>query len=259
MPVYLLRHGQSLHNVEIHLFMSNNPQAKVGDRYKECAVNSCFALQAWEWWQVEDKFDPGIRDADLTDIGCQQARDLRQQISDLNPTLLVLSPLTRNLRTTYEACFDIINSSNPPDVVITPLAREHTYSTCDLGLSPSTLSSVWPQWEQELSVLEEHWWCHRLQSPGGDISELSSNTENFDNPVYCREPWMVLQNRASQLIALLSDYLKSGGVEKNILLVGHAVLFYAITGKWMDNCQLIELDMNNLREPCACPGYVCTC
>jgi glucosyl-3-phosphoglycerate phosphatase len=213
-----------------------------------------FDVQMWEWWEVEDKFDPGIRDADLTETGCQQARSLRQQVHDLNPSLLVLSPLTRNLRTAHEACYDILNSSSSlPTVVITPLAREHTYSTCDLGSLPSSLASAWPQWEQELSALEDHWWCH-ISHAATD----SGTPRDVESTSYCREPWAVLQDRAAQLIALINDHVKSGDHE-NVLLVGHAVLFYALTGEWMDNCQLIELDVSKLRTPCQCSGYACIC
>lgn len=227
MPIYLLRHGESEHNVAMKRFMNHNPD-KAG----------------LEWWEIEDAFDPGIRDAELTDIGVQQAIAQQATIEVLDPTLLVLSPLSRNLKTGAIACGSIRARNNPLNVLVTPLMREHTYSTCDIGSSPTTLAEAWPLWSGQLSSVPEFWWAHDL-----------SNVSETDKNIY-REPWQKLQRRVTELVRLLSELSSE---HRSIVVVGHAVLFYALTGEWMANCQLVELDLGKLRPHCECTGFACRC
>lgn len=162
-----------------------------------------------------------------------------------------MSPLTRNLRTGYEACYDIFHGLNPPEIYITELAREHAYSICDLGTPPQQLKAAWPQWEHELSTIPDDWWLHKPDGREGN-SEHAIHSDCF------REPWQHLQWRVRELTSLLHRHLEIGS-HTNILLVGHAVLFYAMTGRWHGNCELVELDLDGLRPACECSGYVCRC
>lgn len=226
MPIYLLRHGESTHNTAMKRFTAQHPDTA-----------------RLEWWQIEDAFDPGRRDADLTDRGVQQAIAAQPAIAELGPSLVIMSPLARNLRTGYLACQPLL-LSNATDVMITALLREHTYSSCDVGSSPGTLAEQWPQWADRFSGLPEMWWAHD-----------ASCTSDCDKSIY-REPWQELQRRVTELAALLSAQAES---HRCIIVIGHAVLFYALTGEWLANCELRELDLDKLRTPCLCDGFACRC
>jgi glucosyl-3-phosphoglycerate phosphatase len=240
MPVFLLRHGESAHNISIKQYMNENPDSHV-----------------LEWWQIEDSFDPKIRDADLTEKGVTQARSLREQVKALNPSLLMMSPLTRNLRTGLEACSDLLPGSNSDSsdhdqkqeetthvkVQITPALREHTYSSCDLGSPVETLQAAFPHWSEQLQHISGDWWCH-------------DSAVDPDSRLSCREPWQKLQDRTEELCVLIQQAQQE---HTNIVIVGHAVLFFALTGEWLANCQLLELDMGRLRERCGCQSPACCC
>ncbi|CAM9214330.1 unnamed protein product, partial [Ectocarpus fasciculatus] len=185
----------------------------------------------------EDAFDPAVRDAALTETGIAQATAMQPEIQALDPTLLVMSPLTRNLQTGHFACQPLLectDNASAPEVLITPLLREHTYSTCDIGTHPEQLVEIWPVWAHHLCGLPAQWWAHD--------SEAASDA---DRSLY-REPWQKLQQRAAELISLLEEKSKE---HRNIVVVGHAVLFYALTGNWMANCQLVEFDLSAARPP----------
>jgi broad specificity phosphatase PhoE len=107
-------------------------------------------------------------------------------------------------------------------------------------------------WERELSEVPEVWWSHNKDCDSINAEENDSCRESY------REPWSRLQQRAGELVAYLKTEIDSGSHE-NILLVGHAVLFFAMMGEWLDNCQLVELDMEKLRTPCQCAGHACVC
>ena len=231
MPVYLLRHGESAHNVQIKKYMDENPESHV-----------------LEWWEIEDRFDPGIRDADLTEVGIKQAQEVRERVNTISPTLLLMSPLSRNLRTGLESCTDLLKNDSDIkrlEVVITPALREHTYSTCDLGSQVEQLRLCFPSWDEELNDVPVDWWCH---DPSGDVNSRLD----------CRESWQKLQDRAEVLSGIIKRYQEQ---HENIVVVGHAVLFYALTGKWLSNCQIMEINMENLRLRCDCvtPGCSCDC
>lgn len=257
MPVFLLRHGESTHNVSIKQYMDTHPESHV-----------------LEWWEVENAFDPKIRDADLTEKGVTQAQEVRRQVTELGPTLLMMSPLTRSLRTGMEACADILNirgvrseadkreencdnsdGNNDPTVAmskillslsvkITPLLREQTFATCDLGSTVDALQEKFPHWSAELQDIPAEWWCH------------SPSVEDPNSRLSCRESWQTLQDRTEALCKMITEAQQEHDC---IVIVGHAVLFYALTGEWMSNCQLMELDMNKLRVRCTCETPACCC
>ncbi len=205
-------------------------------------------LKLREWWEIEDQFDPVIRDAGLTDRGVDQARALQADILTLDPALIILSPLTRNLHTASESCKMLLQQKGGfVDVIVTPIAREHTYSTCDLGSSTESLQERWPEWSTQLSEVPPRWWAHSTARVDDD-----GPRENY------REPWQHLQNRVEFLVALLEEELRKRP-GRNILLVGHAVLFYALTGKWLANCELFEFSVSDVRPRCSCTGHACIC
>lgn len=227
--IYLLRHGQSLHNYSIHEILKTHNVSHL------------------PWWEVEDLHDPLIRDTDLTEKGIKQANELNERIKELNPSLIIASPLTRSIRTAYEAC------NNCGGVFhIIPLLREHSFSLCDVGTPPAKLIEQWPQFEEQLRQLSEDWWCNseeQKQYVGGTYLDVPAQAR--------RETWQHLQDRIEGLVRYIEEQIQQG--HHTIILVGHAVLFYGITGKWVNNCELIEIKLDEIRKRCDCSGTVCMC
>jgi broad specificity phosphatase PhoE len=178
----------------------------------------------------------------LTDKGIDQARNLREQIVGINPAAVIMSPLTRSMRTGLEVCAHL----TCVEYHITPLLREHTYSTCDMGLNASELSNAWAMWEMKLHALPNEWW-----TPSKSMKE-----KFHDSSRNCRELWQDLQDRVEELVTFLHERVSSG---ETILVVGHAVLFFALTGKWMKNCEIQEFNLESKRDRCNCSGHVCCC
>jgi broad specificity phosphatase PhoE len=238
MPIYLLRHGESEHNVQIKGYMDKNPETHV-----------------MEWYEIEDSYDPNIRDANLTPLGITQAQDMVHQVATLNPSLLLMSPLRRNLATGQAACHALLTGGHDShtdrllEVAITPDLREHTYATCDIGTDSATLALTYPHWSKQLEKLPKSWWEH-------NNDQKDSTCSNKESTRPWQEPWQDLQNRADAIISLITEETKK---HECILVVGHAVLFYAMTGEWMSNCELMELDLSKLRSRCSCQGNYCCC
>jgi glucosyl-3-phosphoglycerate phosphatase len=200
-----------------------------------------------KWWEIEKIHDPKIRDTDLTDKGIEQAKGLNSALTELKPSLIIASPLTRSLRTAVEAC-----GNHQCEFRITPLLREHSYSICDVGQHPSQLAQQWPQFQSQFAELPSDWWCNTdQQKDHSEGSYMDTPPESY------RESWQHLQDRIEQLLQLIDEQILNG--HETILLVGHAVLFFGLTGRWVDNCQLIELNRGDLRQRCLCPGFVCEC
>ena len=192
-------------------------------------------------------YDPKIRDTDLTSVGIDQARGLQQAIKELNPSLVIASPLTRSLRTAYES-----SCQSNAIFQVTPVLREQRFSICDVGTPPSVLIEQWPQFEEHLRDLSIDWWCNTEEQK----QYINETYLNLSSEAY-RETWQHLQDRIEELISYIQEQINQG--HETIVLVGHAVLFYGITGKWIDNCQLIELKLNEVRKRCDCLGIVCRC
>jgi broad specificity phosphatase PhoE len=227
--LYLLRHGQSHHNYQLHQSIEK------------------YQIQHLKWWEIEDKYDPKIIDSDLTHIGINQAKQVNEQMRIIQPSLVITSPLIRSLRTAFEACQEI-----NPIFHITPLLREHTYSLCDLGSNSLKLIQYFPNWESQLQSLHVDWWCNNEEQKQYFLEDYHSLP-----PHTYREPWQHLQDRISSLISVIDNHFLAG--HQTIVLVGHAVLFYGMTGRWVENCQLIEFDIDQLRPRCNCSGDVCLC
>mmetsp|Transcript_17199 Transcript_17199/g.17935 ORF Transcript_17199/g.17935 Transcript_17199/m.17935 type:complete len:262 (+) Transcript_17199:26-811(+) len=227
--IFLLRHGQSYHNHHIHNILKTHN------------------ISHLPWWEIEDIHDPKIRDTDLTPTGIEQARALNQAISELNPSLIIASPLTRSIRTAHEAC----GHCGAP-FHITPLLREQSFSICDVGTPPSKLIEQWPQYASQLSDLTSDWWCNTEEQK----QYVNDTYLDLPSEAY-RESWQHLQDRIEDLVAYVEEQIRQG--HHTIVLVGHAVLFYGITGRWVNNCQLIELKLDEIRQRCECSGIVCKC
>ena len=88
-------------------------------------------------------------DTRLTAGGLAQARKARERVKGLTqcpfpPGVIVVSPLTRALRTMEEAFADVLATGDVP-VVVTPLASERVYHGSDVGALRSELEAEFPR------------------------------------------------------------------------------------------------------------------
>ncbi|EPX72713.1 phosphoglycerate mutase family protein [Schizosaccharomyces octosporus yFS286] len=112
--VYLIRHGQALHNV--------GPNE-----------------------------DHSIRDPVLTDLGIEQSKRLSKQLADQNVPIdaIVCSPMRRTLQTMELGLKDYLKNQNAEEipVYINPLFEEVGSLPCDIGLEVLELSRTYPQYD----------------------------------------------------------------------------------------------------------------
>lgn len=133
--LYLVRHGESTHNaLSFH-----------GD------VN-----------------DARYIDADLTPRGREQASALADTLAALAPDLVVVSPLTRALRTCALACARI-----PHAPVVHPACAERLAYSGDIGSPTADLAAAWPRADfAAVPVPPGAWWWAPDGAPRGAEESL---------------------------------------------------------------------------------------
>lgn len=167
--------------------------------------------------------DPGHVDAPLSERGRRQVEAARTSLHGIPVELVVTSPLTRALQTTAG-----IFSDHPtrPAILVEALHRECQESSCDIGRAASILASEFPDFT--LDHLPEIWWHAEGQAgPGGFHVEPR---RLFDARVADFRDWLI--ERPERVIAV----------------VGHCTFFYHLTGRWMENCEVLELDLSDGRR-----------
>jgi len=105
MPIYLIRHGQSVFNAVY--------EPSIGD--------------------------PLIFDAPLSPLGRQQSIETRAYVETLGIERVIASPMTRAIETALHIF------ENGPTIEIDPRARELLSNSCDVGRSPIDLAIDFPQ------------------------------------------------------------------------------------------------------------------
>ena len=163
--------------------------------------------------------DPGHIDAPLSERGHIQVATARAGLREVSIELVVTSPLTRALQTTAGIFAD---HPGRPQVLVELLHRECQESSCDIGRAASILAAEFPEFR--LNHLPEIWWhVEGAPGPGG----------------YHTEPRRVFEAR----VAAFRDWLLARP-ERVIAVVGHATFFHRLTGRWMRNCEVVELDLD---------------
>ncbi|MCB8882280.1 histidine phosphatase family protein [Acidisoma cellulosilytica] len=163
--------------------------------------------------------DPLLFDARLTAKGEAQVLAARELLKDEDFDLVVASPLTRALQTAF-GIFEGHRSN--PHFAIEALHREHLESSCDVGRSPSLLLAEFPT--LEFGHLSETWWHVE-----GEPHEFGWHIEPPES--------------LSERIALFRAFL-AARPEQRIAVVGHGTFFYHLTGSFLPNCGMIELDLD---------------
>jgi len=175
MPIYLIRHGQSEFN-KVHI--------KGGP-------------------------DPMVWDAPLTALGCEQARQARDKIAELEIEQVLVSPLTRAIQSA-----ELIFNGIAPIRVI-PDHRELLTHSCDVGVSATVLRHKFPQ--LSFDGLPELWWHQGAKNKDGV-------------PV---EPHNLFQERIDVFAEQIADMQ-----ERRVAIVGHGNVFKALAGFEMRNCEI---------------------
>jgi len=155
----------------------------------------------------ETRVDPGIEDPELTPIGAEQAAAAAQRLAGAALTRIIVSPYTRALQTA-----ELIRTVHAVPVDIMPEVRERAAFVCDIGSPPELLASRFPH--HDFAHLPQRWWHEGVESSAQTIA------------------------RADAFRALMAARDDSA----TTLLVSHWAFILALTGKSVDNGEILEYD-----------------
>ncbi len=205
-------------------------------RHGRTEMNEYLAQHPWDAPGFED---PLMYDTRLTAGGLAQARKARERVKGLTqcpfpPGVIVVSPLSRALRTLEEAFADVLATGEVP-VVVTPLASERVYHGSDVGALRSELEAEFPRYD--FSMLPTGpWW---YGGGGGSGGGAGGGGRKFQ-----KEPGAEFMERMAKFRAFLQ-----ARPERDIAYVGHWAVLYALTGYDFDNCELVTTNLDALVEP----------
>jgi broad specificity phosphatase PhoE len=169
-------------------------------------------------WEQAGGIDPLLFDAVLSDLGQQQVRAAAAAVRDVPYELVVTSPLTRAIQTTLGLFAD---HPAAPKIQVECLHRERLDNSCDVGRSPALLRGEYPG--LAFDHLDDVWW-HRDGDP--------------DERGIVIEPDAVLTERVRFFRNWLSER-----PERVIAVVGHGTFFYHLTGRQLQNCEIVALEL----------------
>jgi glucosyl-3-phosphoglycerate phosphatase len=153
------------------------------------------------------RIDPGIEDPELTDLGLAQADAAAVQLAEVPLTRIIISPYLRALQTAEP----VLKFHQVP-VEIMHEVRERAAFTCDVGSSPDFLAARFPH--HDFEHLPIQWWSDPVET-------LAATTE-----------------RADRFRALMT--VREDG--RTTLLVSHWAFILALTGKSLENGEILEYD-----------------
>jgi broad specificity phosphatase PhoE len=161
-------------------------------------------------------FDPLHFDARLSTVGHEQVRRTRAAVLRYPVELVITSPLTRALQTTFGLFGD---HPSTPRVEVSALLRERVENSCDLGRSPTELAAEFPS--LDFGHLDGVWW-HAEGSP--------------DHRGVCTEPVSVVQARVAEFRSYVSSR-----PESIVAVVGHGTFLFHLTDRMLGNCEVTAL------------------
>jgi len=155
----------------------------------------------------ETRVDPGIEDPELTPIGAAQAAAAARRLAGTALTRIIVSPYTRALQTA-----ELIRTVHAVPVDIMPEVRERAAFVCDIGSPPDLLASRFPH--HDFAHLPPRWWHEGVESSEQTVA------------------------RADAFRALMTARQDSA----TTLLVSHWAFILALTGKSVENGEVLEYD-----------------
>ena len=156
--------------------------------------------------------DPMHFDARLSQRGAGQIAGAREAALDLGVDLVVASPLTRALQTAT----GLFHGAAVP-IVVSNIHIERLEHSCDVGRTAAVLSDEYPS--LDFAHLEDRWWHLGENGEGG----------------FAVEPEPVFMDR----VAVFSQWISSRP-EPVVAVVGHGEFFQRLTGRYMDNCEIMH-------------------
>jgi len=200
--LYLIRHGQSMHNF-----------AEIEHKAKFPAVPFT---------------DPFCFDAALSPTGEQQAQGLKAQVPTVigdDAELVVVSPLSRAINT-------CLHGFNPKDIpiIVNKECREKLENACDLGSSPAHLAKKFPG--LEFNHLPPIWWY-----TNSDEITPTNYHERWKTHRYS-EPAEVLLERISQF----KEWLRSRDENKIVIVGHSTFFLHLTgLPEKLNNCQIYSM------------------
>ena len=161
--------------------------------------------------------DPMLFDAPLTARGQEQVQAARLAMRERAVDVVLTSPLTRALQTSLGIFGD--HPASPP-IIVDALHRERLESSCDQGRSPRDLMREFP--DVAFDHLADTWWHDE-----GVPDDRGIRVEPLD-----------------VMLARIHDFARAirARPEAVTSVVGHATFFHHLTGRWMNNCEIVEWD-----------------
>ncbi len=156
--------------------------------------------------------DPMHYGARLSDRGAGQITQARRAAPGLGVNLVVASPLTRALQT-VTGLFD----GTPVPIMVSSIHVERLEHSCDVGRAPAVLSDEFPS--LDFDHLADSWW-HLGENGEGDFAV---------------EPEPVLMDR----VAAFSQW-NATRPEPAVAVVGHGEFFHRLTGRYMENFEIMH-------------------
>jgi broad specificity phosphatase PhoE len=154
--------------------------------------------------------DPRIRDAPLSPLGHAQVDVARAAALELQPDVVITSPLARAVQTTL----GLFGGTGVP-IEVSALHTERVTNTDDIGSWPHQLAEWFPS--LEFAHLPMVWWHD------GPVDEIGV-------PI---EPGKVFRARVAAFVESL--YLRT---EERVVVVGHSTFFRELLGVWLANCEI---------------------
>jgi glucosyl-3-phosphoglycerate phosphatase len=156
------------------------------------------------------RIDPGIEDPELTELGLAQAGAAAVRLAEAPLTRIIISPYTRALQTAQP----MLKFHQVP-VEIMHEVRERAAFTCDIGSHPGVLAGRFPQ--HDFEHLPSQWWSEPVET-------LAATTQRADD-------FRALMERREDA--------------ETTLLVSHWAFILALTGKSLENGEILEYHPRN--------------
>ena len=153
------------------------------------------------------RMDPGIEDPELTPLGIEQARAAAAALAVMPLTRIIVSPYIRALQTA-----EPFLRTHAAPVVIMHEVRERAAYMCDVGSAPDLLAARFPH--HDFAHLPRQWWHAGIESMEETIA------------------------RADAFRALMAARHDSA----TTLLVSHWAFILALTGRSIDNGEVLQYD-----------------
>ena len=190
-------------------------------------------------WDASDFVDPLLYDTRLTKKGAAQAASLAPvtRFLDPKPEVLIASPLHRAMTTAdlaFAGCEGIRKET-------CALMRERVFHASDVGRHPDAIEADFPDWCVK-ALREEHadangvWWY------AGEVGGDRMGTASSAGGVVAQEPVDLFERRMGELVRWIESR-----PERSIAMVAHWGVWYSLTGREFENCELVTCELGDLR------------